>query len=469
MSELVSGVWIYTVSTGRKKSRCQQTPGSPRYSGAISVRLVGEVHNAVEEIFGDLQSIGNSVMGALRNAGGQTETFAKNSEAYLTPENMETAGVLAMAAPFLMFLFTEVGTLVLIVLQFLNPAAHSFLELMLKLLSGFFVILTAAGTAGIGYLIWKNPQKRTFSAVISLIMAAASLVLCILRITSEEAYPFWLTLIPLLWGVDAFSRAVLQKNGIESDVRPGTDLVCYKNWYDVRRKELKEERIRREQSPTRSYFDGTGGQLFAQLLLTFFAGFITLGLAVPWMVCRIIRWKKSHTVIGGRRLAFTGTSGSLFGHAAVWGLLTVVTCGMYSFFLYAAFRRWELSHTVYADAMNEPGAFDGTSFQYCGYKLLNSAILVVTSQLAFPWTATLLKKWEFRHCMIGRDRLVYRGTGLGILREYLVITFFSLITCGIYYSWGVVRLNKYIYEFTETESLKGALALPAPDESPEEE
>ena len=61
MSELVSGVWIYTVSTGRKKSGCQQTPGSPHYNGAVSVRLVGEVHHAdiygggkSEELFGSL-------------------------------------------------------------------------------------------------------------------------------------------------------------------------------------------------------------------------------------------------------------------------------------------------------------------------------------------------------------------------------------------------------------------------------
>ena len=55
----VSG--FITVSTGRNKSGCQQTPGSPHYSGAISVRLVGEVHHAdiygggkSEELFGSL-------------------------------------------------------------------------------------------------------------------------------------------------------------------------------------------------------------------------------------------------------------------------------------------------------------------------------------------------------------------------------------------------------------------------------
>lgn len=97
-----------------------------------------------------------------------------------------------------------------------------------------------------------------------------------------------------------------------------------------------------------SYFDGNLLQLVGLKMLGFVVTFFTLGIAYPWVVCRIYRWEIEHTVVEGRRLAFDGRAHQLFGSWIKWLLLTIITFGIYGFWLGIKLRKWKASHTHFA-------------------------------------------------------------------------------------------------------------------------
>lgn len=73
----------------------------------------------------------------------------------------------------------------------------------------------------------------------------------------------------------------------------------------------------------------------------------TLGIAAPWEIVLMYRWKIEHTVIEGRRLQFHGTAIGLFGHWIKWFLLTFVTLGIYSFWLQIKLEQWKVKYTTF--------------------------------------------------------------------------------------------------------------------------
>ncbi len=71
----------------------------------------------------------------------------------------------------------------------------------------------------------------------------------------------------------------------------------------------------------------------------------TLGIGVPWAVCKKQRWVTQHTVIDGKQLVFDGSGGQLFGKYIKWFLLSLITLGIYSFWLTIKMKQWTTEHT----------------------------------------------------------------------------------------------------------------------------
>ncbi len=94
-----------------------------------------------------------------------------------------------------------------------------------------------------------------------------------------------------------------------------------------------------------SRFTGRFWGFLGRYLLCAFVSAITLGLATPFCVCRMLKWQKRHTYINGYRLAFDGTGFQLWGRFLLWLLLTVVTLGLYTFYLPIAWEKWVTKHT----------------------------------------------------------------------------------------------------------------------------
>ena len=140
------------------------------------------------------------------------------------------------------------------------------------------------------------------------------------------------------------------------------------------------------------------------------------------MQAKIYRWSDSHTVVDGKRLKFNGSGGSLLGHWIIWNFLTGITLGIYGFFRHVAMLKWEMQHTYYEGERGaEDSFFDGNTFQYIGYQLIAILLMIVTLGLAYPWTQTMITRWETKHSVINGDRLYYDGDAIGLLVQYIVV------------------------------------------------
>ena len=202
------------------------------------------------------------------------------------------------------------------------------------------------------------------------------------------------------------------------------------------------------------FFDGTGGSFLGIYIVNVILLILTLGIIFPWVHCRNLRWRKSHTVINGRRLVFTGTAGQLFGRYILWWFLIIITIGFISFWVAIQFKRWEIEHTGFADqphvmGMKCEGSFyDGSAGSYFGESLLVAFLTLITCGIYSNWGRVRLTKFHTAHSVIEGNRYVFNGTGGGLWGETTLVGLLILVTCGIYYSWGVVRVNKWVYSHT---------------------
>ncbi|MBZ5711162.1 DUF898 domain-containing protein [Nannocystis pusilla] len=94
-------------------------------------------------------------------------------------------------------------------------------------------------------------------------------------------------------------------------------------------------------------FDGGAADYLGVAILAFLLTFVTLGIAYPWALCMIQRWRCHHTMIGGRRLRFTGSGLALIGLWIKWFFLLIITLGIYSFWIVPGIHRWIVEHTEF--------------------------------------------------------------------------------------------------------------------------
>ena len=210
--------------------------------------------------------------------------------------------------------------------------------------------------------------------------------------------------------------------------------------------------------PNQCMFDGTGGEYWKLNLTNSFLTFITLGIYSPWAMCKNIKWRNSHTILNGRRLAFTGTGGELFGKWIVWYLLSVITCGIYGIFMHVKTKEWEMEHTCYADLNPVDGQtfadsfYDGTTGSYMGVGLVVNLLMTITCGIYAPWGVVKKFKYDTEHEVINGDRLSFSGTGGEYYGENSMVNILNYVTCGIYRPWGICAMNRWFYKNTSIAS-----------------
>ena len=439
---------------GTKQNPDQKPESQTMESISKKIDQAGETFGkGVDEAFSgfrqEFKNAGETVADRAEKLGGKAEEVKGNWQDYITLENMEKLIALCMILPlFFGVIHGVMGAL----LGLTYGIIYFVFRIVYILVNIIFVLTSVAAVASAIYIVVKNVNKRNAFSYISLGGTCLVLLACLGIVFHWPVVPFICGLLCLIWGADIISRVVLKGYGIETTPNVSEDLKEYKIWYEGYKREhpsgAEAEAQRIASDPAASYFDGDGLTLFGLRLLAGLVCGITCGIATPWMICKVYSWRISHTVVNGRRLVFKGTGGSLFGHFLLWSLLSVITCGIYSFFMYVALKKWELQNTYFEDNMGAVGMFDGNSFEYFGYGLLQSLLLLISCGIAWPWTSTMIMKWETGHSVIGGLRLKYEGTALGILGQYIIIALLSIVTCGIYASWGTVRLNKYIIAHT---------------------
>lgn len=95
-------------------------------------------------------------------------------------------------------------------------------------------------------------------------------------------------------------------------------------------------------------FVGSADSYWSHAIGACFLTVFTAGIAFPWAVCMMQRWKARYTIIGGRQLIFIGKGSNLFGQWLKWTLLIFLTLGIYTLWVLPKLNKWIVEHTDFA-------------------------------------------------------------------------------------------------------------------------
>lgn len=380
----------------------------------------------------------------------------------LSLENIE---LLAAAGPILPFVSIVVGIVIGLVFGLFRfmpfgLGLYYFQRCVKNILDFAVILLCMASVVSAGYVIATDEKCRTENGYSALILLAADVIALIAAFGIPGKTV--IALILLVFGLDVISRVMIQKQGIGSRIDPQKDFDAFKGYFDNSDRKQNGKDETRKKAPARSavsgeqmnskesYFDGRGIELLGYWFLGGLLIVCTLGIATPWVICMIQKWKKSHTVVDGRRLQFNGRGIELLGRWLLWELLTIVTCGIYSFFVHVAVLKWETKHTFYEGMDERDGeefpesVFDGNTFEYVGYSIMTSIVTMITCGIGYPWMECYITNWRAQHTRYCGDRLKFDGKGVELFGHYILICILSAVTCGIYAPWGVCRVNNWL-------------------------
>ena len=193
-----------------------------------------------------------------------------------------------------------------------------------------------------------------------------------------------------------------------------------------------------------SVFTGTALGLFGMKLATSLLTIVTFGIATPWAICIMQRWYAKHTVINGKQLVFTGTGGQLFGKNFLWTFLTVITFGIYGFWRSINIKRWLSKHTHILGVHGQESKFTADFWGYTGYNLLAGLIKVVSLGFATPWALCMQNRYYAKHTIIDGCEIRFNGYGSSLIGKYILWSFLTVITFGIFSFSFSVRMNRWM-------------------------
>jgi uncharacterized membrane protein YjgN (DUF898 family) len=205
----------------------------------------------------------------------------------------------------------------------------------------------------------------------------------------------------------------------------------------------------------RTNFQGKGGDLFVTLLVGGLLTLVTLGIYMPWFMCRLARFVLSNTTLGPTargdlKLEFTGKGGELLVTMLVGGLLTLVTIGIYAPWFICKELRFFADNTRGAaqDGTRYRLRFDGTGGDLLVTFLLGYLLITVTFGIYGPWFVCKLHKAIYSRTVILENEqpaggFDFEGKGGELFVTTLVGVLLSLITLGIYIPWFQVKMYKF--------------------------
>ena len=92
--------------------------------------------------------------------------------------------------------------------------------------------------------------------------------------------------------------------------------------------------------------------------------------------------------------------------------------------------------------------FDGGLAQLIGWTILGWLVTVFTLGICFPWSYTIIYRWETKHTVINGRRLEFDGTALQLFGMWVKWLLLVIITIGIYSFWVGISLKKWRVKHT---------------------
>ena len=113
------------------------------------------------------------------------------------------------------------------------------------------------------------------------------------------------------------------------------------------KKDKKAKKVQKyNPNPCTSTFDGGAWAMLGWPLLIALVGTLSLGIALPWLLCEYYRWYAKHTKINGYHVVFDGKGGQLFWKNVAWFFLGIVTFTIYWWLMVPVRKQqWIMKHT----------------------------------------------------------------------------------------------------------------------------
>ena len=93
--------------------------------------------------------------------------------------------------------------------------------------------------------------------------------------------------------------------------------------------------------------------------------------------------------------------------------------------------------------------FDGGPASFVCTAIAATLITVCTFGLGFPFALVLLERWRAQHTYIDGQRLLFSGTGLGLVALLVKLFILCFVTFGVYAFWVIPRIQQWKVENTD--------------------
>jgi uncharacterized membrane protein YjgN (DUF898 family) len=198
---------------------------------------------------------------------------------------------------------------------------------------------------------------------------------------------------------------------------------------------------------------------------------ITIGIYMPWFICKLIKFFADNTSATAQdgtryRLSFEGKGGELFVTILVGYLLTLITIGIYMPWFICKLNKVIYSRTNILENEQLVGNFDfeGKGGELFVTILVGYLLTLITIGIYMPWFQ--VKMFKF---MAAATRVNYQGrtfggefhgTGGEFFVTFLVGYLLTAITIGIYMPWFIIKLWKFQFNNQEFKELGAGGAPP---------
>jgi uncharacterized membrane protein YjgN (DUF898 family) len=229
-----------------------------------------------------------------------------------------------------------------------------------------------------------------------------------------------------------------------------------------------------EKSQNTIGFTGKGSGLMVIMLLNWVLTLFTLGLYYPWARVNKLRFMYGNTQLNQAPFIFHGTGKELFKGFLKFFALIISVYGFYihasvsqnatlilmavllllAFFLiiipfaiHGAFR-YRLSRTSWSSIhLGYRGERTQLAFEF----YIGLFLTIITGGIYYSWFMDKMRKYVLGNCRFGNLTFGYDGSGTELFIINLKGYFFTIITLGMYYFWYKKEYLNYFANYTYIE------------------
>ena len=225
-------------------------------------------------------------------------------------------------------------------------------------------------------------------------------------------------------------------------------------------------------------YHGTGGSLFALVLVNSILTILTLGIYSFWAKTKLREFHYSHTEADGDRFAYHGTGGELFrGFLRAFGIILVLsllygvavvafrgpadapapglqvaaTIGLYTVVAVLATAAINLSRRYRLSRSSWRGirfSFHGATGDYMKMTLRGALLSLITLGLYAPYFQNQNRAFLVNNARFGAEPFSYDGDGRALFGEYLKALLLTIPTLGLSWIWYAAFRHRFFWSHT---------------------